>query len=98
MSEEVVLDARGRRCPFPVIELGRTAREAPDGLVIVVLATDPAAEPDVAAWCRMRGHDLLAQGWDEDRTTLTSRVRIRRTTAAAVPAAPLRAGPGTSPG
>ena len=93
-----MLDVRGKRCPQPVIELGRAARDAPDGLVVVVLATDPAAEPDIAAWCRMRGHHLLHQGWNEDASQLVSRVRIRRTPQAAVPAAPPPGGPGTPPG
>jgi TusA-related sulfurtransferase len=27
---------------------------------IVILADDPAVEPDLAAWCRMRGHELIS--------------------------------------
>jgi TusA-related sulfurtransferase len=27
---------------------------------VELLADDPAAGPDVAAWCRMRGHSLLS--------------------------------------
>ena len=57
----VRVDARGMRCPLPVIRLAAAARSAPAGTVVEVLSTDPAAEPDVAAWCRMRGHELLAQ-------------------------------------
>lgn len=55
----VVLDARGQRCPLPVLRLGRLARELRAGSVVRLLATDPAARSDVAAFCRMRGHVLL---------------------------------------
>lgn len=56
----VVVDARERRCPIPVIMLARAAAAAPPGTRIRVLSTDPAAGGDIAAWCRMRGHRLLS--------------------------------------
>jgi len=52
------VDARGLRCPLPVIRLAGAARTAADHSVIVVLATDPAARYDIPAWCRMRGCEL----------------------------------------
>ena len=55
----IEVDARGLRCPLPVIRLAAAARDAPAGTRITVLATDPAARHDVPAWCRMRGHELL---------------------------------------
>jgi TusA-related sulfurtransferase len=56
---EAVLDARGKRCPLPVIELARTVPSVAVGGVVVVLADDPAADADIPAWCRMRGQDYL---------------------------------------
>ena len=55
----IEVDARGLRCPLPVIRLATAARELPAGTVITVLATDPAARHDVPAWCRMRDHELV---------------------------------------
>jgi len=55
----VEVDARGLRCPLPVIRLAEAARKAADRTVIVVLATDPAARYDIPAWCRMRGCQLI---------------------------------------
>ena len=75
-SEQLSIDATGLRCPLPVIRLAAAAKSAPAGTVITLLSTDPAAEPDVAAWCRMRGHELLDQEWLADRATLRSRVRL----------------------
>jgi tRNA 2-thiouridine synthesizing protein A len=54
----IEVDARGLRCPLPVIRLAAATREAAAGTVVTVLATDPAARHDVPAWCRMRGQEL----------------------------------------
>jgi len=52
------VDARGTRCPYPVIELARAAKLANPGARIELLADDPVARSDVPAWCRMRGAEL----------------------------------------
>jgi tRNA 2-thiouridine synthesizing protein A len=57
-SNPIEVDARGLRCPLPVIRLAEAARDAPPGARIVVLASDPAARHDIPAWCRMRDHEL----------------------------------------
>lgn len=57
---DVVVDARGVLCPVPIIRLARTARTCPEGTVLALLTDDPAAALDVPAWCRLRGHELLA--------------------------------------
>ena len=55
----VEVDARGVRCPVPVIRLGAAIRDLAPGSLVRLLATDPAARSDVAAFCRMRGHELV---------------------------------------
>ncbi|WP_066589157.1 sulfurtransferase TusA family protein [Cellulomonas timonensis] len=72
MSEPVTVDARGLRCPLPVIRLARVARDLPDGATVTVLATDPAARHDVPAWARMRGHTILAVEDADDGVTAIS--------------------------
>ncbi|MFB7886749.1 sulfurtransferase TusA family protein [Cellulosimicrobium cellulans] len=61
MSEEApeVVDARGLRCPLPVIRLAAAARERRPGTRLTVWSTDPAARLDVPAWARMRGHAVV---------------------------------------
>lgn len=54
-----VVDARGLRCPLPVIRLAAVAQDAPAGSEVVVLWSDPAARHDIPAWARMRGHTVL---------------------------------------
>ena len=54
---DTLVDARGLRCPLPVIRLAVAAKDLPAGSELTVLSTDPAAKLDVPAWCRMRGHE-----------------------------------------
>lgn len=58
---DAVVDALGRRCPVPVIELARHLRDVPVGGVLAVLADDAAARLDVPAWCRMREQDYVGE-------------------------------------
>ncbi|HVU93528.1 MAG TPA: sulfurtransferase TusA family protein [Jatrophihabitans sp.] len=54
----MIVDARGRRCPLPILDLARHIGDVPVGATLTVEADDPAAGPDVRAWCRMRGHEF----------------------------------------
>lgn len=74
-----VVDARGLRCPLPVVRLAAAAKETDAGTTLVLLSDDPAAEVDVAAWCRMRGHVLVGQTTSDG--VLTSTVRTAAITA-----------------
>ena len=58
-AEVVEVDARGLRCPIPVIRLGAVINDLPTGSLVRLLATDPAARSDVAAFCRLRGHEVV---------------------------------------
>ncbi len=70
MSGELpVVDARGTRCPVPVIRVARVVRDLPPGSEVTLLADDVAARSDVAAWGRMRGHDVTVGEVGPDGTT-----------------------------
>ena len=76
-----IVDSRGRPCPTPIIDLARAAAGAPPGAELRLLADDPAAPGDVAAWCRMRGHTLLeTQERTANRPWFVLRVRMSGTT------------------
>lgn len=57
---QVHVDARGTRCPVPVLRLAAAVRGLAPGTTASVSATDPAVEHDVPAWAGMRGHEVLA--------------------------------------
>jgi TusA-related sulfurtransferase len=66
MHADLELDCRGMRCPLPVIRLGNSIGDVAVGETVAVVAEDPAARPDVAAWCRMRGQEYLGEDTAED--------------------------------
>ncbi len=55
------LDCRGLPCPRPIIELAAAVNAAREGDLIAVASDDPAAGPDIQAFCRMRGHSYDGQ-------------------------------------
>ena len=50
------IDARGLRCPQPIIELGKQISTLISGDQITLYSDDPATEPDLNAWSRMTGN------------------------------------------
>lgn len=44
---EILIDARGHRCPVPTLRLRRALEAAPDGARLRLLADDPMARIDV---------------------------------------------------
>ena len=50
------LDARGLLCPLPLTMAKRRMAELTAGEKLVVLATDPEAPIDLAAWAADEGH------------------------------------------
>jgi tRNA 2-thiouridine synthesizing protein A len=54
------VDARGLLCPLPLTMAKRAMADLPGGATLLVLATDPEAPIDIAAWAARDGH-----GYDE---------------------------------
>ena len=71
----MIIDARGRRCPLPILDLARAITSVQIGDVVAVEADDPAARPDIRAWCRMRRHDYVGE---EPAADGTPRFTVRR--------------------
>jgi tRNA 2-thiouridine synthesizing protein A len=51
-----LIDARGLKCPLPVLKLEKKLDGMPSGGTITVLATDDMAAFDIPLYCRQRGH------------------------------------------
>ncbi|WP_329458242.1 cysteine desulfurase/sulfurtransferase TusA family protein [Streptomyces sp. NBC_01497] len=60
-EEPMVVDALGRRCPIPVIELAKVFGRVPVGGTVTVLSDDAAARLDIPAWCEMRGQRYVGE-------------------------------------
>ncbi|WP_295173789.1 sulfurtransferase TusA family protein [uncultured Brevundimonas sp.] len=59
MSDPVVIDASGHRCPVPSLKLMKAMENAPSGARIVLLATDPMARIDVPFLMSQKGGRVL---------------------------------------
>jgi tRNA 2-thiouridine synthesizing protein A len=59
-SEATRLDARGLKCPMPIVKTAQLVRTVASGDLVEVLATDPGAPADFAAWSRATGNELLS--------------------------------------
>jgi tRNA 2-thiouridine synthesizing protein A len=51
-----IIDSRGSFCPGPLTDLFKVYREAKNGDVLELWATDPAAKADVQAWAKKTGN------------------------------------------
>lgn len=58
MDLETTVDARGTRCPRPILALA-DAVQATTHDRVVLLADDPNTRVDVPVWCRLRHHQLV---------------------------------------
>ena len=54
------VDARGLRCPMPLLRAKQALAKLPAGAQLEVLATDAGSVRDFQAFTRLAGHRLLA--------------------------------------
>ena len=60
-SDEILVDARGHRCPVPTLRLRRALERAPAGARVRLLADDPMARIDVPHFAVQVGAEVLEQ-------------------------------------
>lgn len=56
------VDARGLACPLPLAMAKARMAQVEPGATLIVLADDPEAPVDLAAWCADEGHSLSQAG------------------------------------
>ena len=74
MTQEAEIDAIGLLCPLPVLRARKALAALPEGAVLRLLASDPAAIVDVPHFCAQSGHDFLDMADGDDHTVY----RIRK--------------------
>jgi tRNA 2-thiouridine synthesizing protein A len=70
---EILVDARGHRCPTPTLRLRRALERAPAGAVVRLLADDPMARIDVPHFAAEAGLQVLLD--DDEARGLSFRVK-----------------------
>jgi len=68
-GDEILVDARGHRCPVPTLRLRRALEAAPAGGRVRLLADDPLARIDVPHFAAEAGFVVLEAA--EDAAGLT---------------------------
>lgn len=67
MEFDQELDARGLKCPLPILRCKKALAEVPPGKILRALTTDPGSVKDFMAFCKQTGHELLShQQIDKD--------------------------------
>lgn len=56
-----LIDARGLKCPLPVLKTEKRLERAPRGTRLTVLADDPVAKLDIPLYCRQNGHGCTVE-------------------------------------
>lgn len=55
---EFYLDAKGMKCPMPIVAIAKKIKEMSAGQTLTVEADDPVFRPDLEAWSRKTGHEI----------------------------------------
>jgi len=62
MATTTILDARGLKCPMPIVKTAQQIKLVEQGDLLEVLSTDPGSVADFAAWSRSTGNEIVEQG------------------------------------
>ena len=61
VTPDLEVDAEESGCGDLMVLLMRSIRKVPPGGVLRLIARDPGAGADIPSWCRLTGHELLAE-------------------------------------
>jgi len=59
IKEDVLLDCSDLLCPMPIVKTAKAMKEMQSGEILKMIATDAGSPPDIAAWSRQTGNELL---------------------------------------
>ena len=59
IKEDQVLDCSGLLCPMPIVKTNKAIKEMEPGQILKVIATDAGYPPDIQAWSRQTGNELV---------------------------------------
>jgi len=56
---DLTLGCRGLLCPMPALKTSTAVKNMQVGQILEMLTTDPGAKPDMLAWSKRTGHELV---------------------------------------
>ncbi len=59
LTADQTLDCSGMLCPMPIIKTSKAIKQIEVGQILKMISTDPGAPPDMDAWTKNTGHEML---------------------------------------
>lgn len=66
MDVAKTVDAKGQKCPMPVLMTAKAAKELQPGELMLIEATDGGARSDIPAWASQTGNELVESSQEGD--------------------------------
>ncbi|MBO7690179.1 MAG: DsrE/DsrF/DrsH-like family protein, partial [Clostridia bacterium] len=63
-AEVVFIDAKGLKCPGPIVKVADALKDLPDGTTVSIEATEDAFYSDIAVWAERTGNTLVSNDYD----------------------------------
>ena len=67
IKEDILLDCSGLLCPMPIVKTTKAMKELEPGQILKMIATDAGSPPDIAAWSRQTGNELLLSTTENEK-------------------------------
>ncbi len=59
MKADQILDCIGLYCPMPIVKTAEKMKKMKKGEILEILADDKGIKPDITAWAKATGNELL---------------------------------------
>ncbi len=59
LKVDKTVDYKGLFCPMPIVKVSKDIKEIEVGQVLEMLADDPGSKPDMEAWVKQTGHEIV---------------------------------------
>jgi tRNA 2-thiouridine synthesizing protein A len=67
IKEDLTLDCSGLLCPMPIVKTSKAMKELGSGQILKMIATDAGSPPDIEAWSRQTGNELLRSTTEDSK-------------------------------
>ena len=67
IKEDLILDCSGLLCPMPIVKTSKAMKELQPGQILKMIATDAGSPPDIEAWSRQTGNELLRSTTEDSK-------------------------------
>ncbi len=65
MTADITIDAKGQKCPMPVLLTSRGIKKIDPGQLMLVEATDGGSKSDIPSWAKDTGNELVETSEDD---------------------------------